>query len=66
MAPNFQSIPILNLSRAAFLQELHVAITEVGFLYISNHEVSHEASPDMKAILPRLFGLCNTKEEVAL
>lgn len=74
MASNFQSIPILDLSRAksptshsAFLQELHVAITEVGFLYISNHDVSHDAIADLKAILPRLFALDdNIKEEVAL
>ena len=74
MASSFQSIPILDLSRAkspssraAFLQELHVAITQVGFLYISNHEVSHDSISDLKSTLPRLFELNeDIKAEVAL
>jgi len=73
MTSNFQSIPIIDLSlaesptRPELLKQLHYALTQVGFLYVSNHGVPREAIQDLKDLLPRLFKLDQgTKEKVAL
>ncbi|KAJ5754383.1 Oxoglutarate/iron-dependent dioxygenase [Penicillium manginii] len=74
MSSNFQSIPIIDLSlanspatRSGLLQQLHQALIEVGFLYVSNHEVPQNVVSDLKEVLPRLFNLdLEHKEKVAL
>lgn len=74
MTSNFQTIPIIDLSLAnsptthpGLLQQLHWALTQVGFLYVSNHEVPQNVVSDLKEVLPRLFRLNQEcKEEVAL
>lgn len=71
---DFQSIPVIDLSlaksadtRPKLLQQLHHALTRVGFLYISNHDVPQDAISDLKHLLPRLFELeQETKDKVAL
>ncbi|KAJ5794981.1 Oxoglutarate/iron-dependent dioxygenase [Penicillium paradoxum] len=74
MISNFKSIPVLDLSlakspatRPQLLQELHYALTSIGFLYIKNHDVPQEAITDLKGALPTLFTLSPAqKAEVAL
>lgn len=74
MASNFQSIPVIDLSlarsfdtRPKLLRQLHHALTHVGFLYISNHEVPEDAISDLKKLLPRLFALTQeSKDKAAL
>lgn len=62
MTANFKSIPVIDLSlanspatRPKLLQELHHAITCIGFLYIKNHEVPQDIITDIKSTLPTLF-----------
>jgi isopenicillin N synthase-like dioxygenase len=74
MTSNFKSIPIIDLSlekspvtRPKLLQELHHALTCIGFLYIKNHDVPQDVISDLKYALPTLFALdAAEKEEVAL
>lgn len=74
MASNFQSIPVIDLSlansadtRPEFLEQLRHALTRVGFLYISNHDVPQDAILNLKKLLPRLFALNQeSKDKVAL
>ncbi|CAL5871423.1 uncharacterized protein PFLUO_LOCUS5673 [Penicillium psychrofluorescens] len=74
MASNFHSIPVIDLglakspsTRPELLKQLHHAITCVGFLYLSNHDVSQNIISDLRGALPALFALDEaTKEEVAL
>ncbi|KAJ5177193.1 Oxoglutarate/iron-dependent dioxygenase [Penicillium canariense] len=74
MASDFQSIPVIDLAlakspatRPILLQQLHHALTRVGFLYVSNHDVSQEAISDLKQLLPQLFELDpRSKDEVNL
>lgn len=74
MTFDFHSIPIIDLSlakspatRPKLLEQLHHALTRVGFLYISNHEVPQAAISDLKELLPRLFELDSaSKDKVAL
>jgi isopenicillin N synthase-like dioxygenase len=71
---SFTRIPVIDLAladdhrtRPTLLVDLHHAITEVGFLYISNHGVSADVTNSVKSILPRLFALSPTaKHQVAL
>lgn len=74
MANNFHSIPIIDISlakspstRPQLLQQLHHAITCVGFLYVSHHDVPHAVISDLKQALPALFALEQAaKDQVAL
>jgi isopenicillin N synthase-like dioxygenase len=73
MASNFQSIPVIDLlltkppTRPQLLRQLRQALTEVGFLYISNHGVPQSVISDLQAVLPRLFDLDQgRKDAVAL
>ena len=74
MTSNFQSIPVIDLSlakspstRPKLLKEIHYALTRVGFLYITHHDVPPKVIADLKDTLPTLFALDPaTKEEVAL
>ncbi|KAF9248222.1 hypothetical protein LCP9604111_5477 [Penicillium roqueforti] len=74
MTSNFKSIPVIDLSlanspltRPKLLQELHHALTCIGFLYITNHDVPQDVISDLKDALPKLFALDPAvKEEVAL
>ncbi|KAK4216886.1 hypothetical protein QBC37DRAFT_415971 [Rhypophila decipiens] len=63
----FTSIPILDLSlaspsgspesRTQFRSQLRHALTDVGFLYITNHGVASTVISDLVGILPELFAL---------
>ncbi|KAJ5562757.1 Oxoglutarate/iron-dependent dioxygenase [Penicillium sp. DV-2018c] len=74
MTSNFKSIPVIDLSlakspatRPKLLQELHHALTTIGFMYIKNHDVPHETITNLKQALPKLFALDATeKDKVAL
>ncbi|KAJ5836735.1 Oxoglutarate/iron-dependent dioxygenase [Penicillium robsamsonii] len=74
MTSNFKYIPVIDLSlakspitRPKLLQELHYALTCIGFLYITNHDVPQDVISDLKHALPTLFALDPAeKEEVAL
>lgn len=71
---NFTSIPIIDLGKAKdpetrpeLLRELRDVLTNVGFLYVSNHGVASAAIQDLIDALPRLFNLsAEEKTEVAL
>jgi isopenicillin N synthase-like dioxygenase len=71
---DFTSIPVIDLakannhgSRAQFLSDLRYALTNVGFLYVSNHGISETVIKDLVDVLPRLFSLPeHEKQEVAL
>ncbi|KAF5019461.1 hypothetical protein F66182_8543 [Fusarium sp. NRRL 66182] len=66
---DFTSIPILDLSLSddQVLPKLRLALADVGFLYISNHDVPSSVIDDLVQILPRLFALADeTKHEIAL
>lgn len=71
---DFTSIPIIDLSLAqnastlpVLLDELRHALTEVGFLYVSNHGVPDTTINTLVQSLPRLFALPDAaKEAVAL
>lgn len=61
---SFQEIPVIDLALAddpaslpILLSALRIALTEVGFLYISNHKVSQRVIRSLVDILPRLFAL---------
>lgn len=65
MAPsNFTCIPVIDLSNAGkketkpeLLEDLRYALTDVGFLYVSNHSVPNTVTKDLINALPRLFDL---------
>lgn len=67
MPSEFTQIPILDLSLAPTpesLTSLRHILTDVGFLYISNHGVS---SSDLVTLLPALFDLPDhAKHDIAL
>ncbi|RFU81276.1 hyoscyamine 6-dioxygenase [Trichoderma arundinaceum] len=71
---NFQEIPVIDLALAddpaslpTLLSSLRVALTEVGFLYVSNHKVPTHVIHKLVAILPRLFELSDSaKNAIAL
>ncbi|KAM5357819.1 hypothetical protein ACJZ2D_015880 [Fusarium nematophilum] len=71
---SFTQIPILDLSLAAhestlplLLHDLRIALTQIGFLYISNHGVPASATADLVRILPALFSLPDSaKRDIAL
>ncbi|KAH8701952.1 2OG-Fe(II) oxygenase [Talaromyces proteolyticus] len=79
-SPSFTSIPIIDLSLAssssaptdkqALLSQLHYALTSVGFLYVTNHNVPSKAISDLVDALPYLFSPSiltdQTKDEIAL
>lgn len=53
--------------RLKVLSDLRLAITNVGFLYVSNHGIESAVISDLIAALPRLFSLSDEeKNEVAL
>ena len=61
---SFSSLPVLDLSladdklqRPRFLQQLHEALFDVGFLYIVNHGVAESTIKNLTSMLPRLFDL---------
>ncbi|KAM7196166.1 hyoscyamine 6-dioxygenase [Rhypophila sp. PSN 637] len=64
---SFTSIPILDLSlgspsasperRTHFLSHLRHALTDVGFLYVTNHSVPSTVISNLVGILPALFSL---------
>ena len=74
MPASFSEIPTIDLSLALFpstrptlLKQLHNALVNVGFLYISNHGISDPVVNDLITILPDLFSLPeHAKEEIAL
>ncbi|KAM0552629.1 hypothetical protein ACHAPJ_007726 [Fusarium lateritium] len=66
---DFTEIPIIDLSLSddEVLAKLRVALTDVGFLYVSNHGVPQSAIDDLVHILPKLFALSDeAKKEIAL
>lgn len=71
---DFAEIPLLDLSlgdddstRQGLLNNLRTALTDVGFLYVSNHGVPQSTVAGLVEILPRLFELPHAaKEEIAL
>lgn len=70
---DFTSLPILDLSlsegddASSFLTDLRVALTDVGFLYVSNHGVPQPVIDNLVRVLPKLFALPgNAKREIAL
>ena len=70
----FSEIPILDLSQYAnqdtklnFLKSLRHALTQVGFLYVTNHGVPDNVVDEITAALPSLFSLPpEAKAEIAL
>ncbi|KAI0172179.1 Clavaminate synthase-like protein [Hypoxylon sp. FL1284] len=74
MSTAFSEIPIINLSQADdeltrpyLLDSLRYALTEVGFLYVSNHGVPAAVVDGLMETLPALFELEDgTKKGVAL
>ncbi len=74
MASHFNEIPTINLSRAddpetspKVLSDLRHALTEVGFLYVSDHGVPADVITDLVKALPALFSLPDeAKKSVAL
>ncbi|KAI0852784.1 putative hyoscyamine 6-dioxygenase [Daldinia vernicosa] len=74
MATAFSEIPIIDLSRAddksaepSLLDSLRYALTEVGFLYVSNHGVPEVVVDGLVNALPTLFELDrDAKNSVAL
>lgn len=71
---DFTTIPVIDLAKAKdtklrpkLLSDLRYAITNVGFLYVSNHGIDSAVIQDLIDALPRLFGLSEEeKNEVAL
>lgn len=71
---HFTEIPVIDLALARdpstlpdLLKQLRTALTEVGFLYVSNHGVSSKVIKDLVDVLPRLFELSNeSKKAIAL
>lgn len=74
MSSSFTSIPILDLSladspitRPELLSQLHYILTNIGFLYIKNHNVPQTTITNLITSLPPLFNLpSSSKDEVAL
>ncbi|KAI0860065.1 2OG-Fe(II) oxygenase superfamily protein [Xylaria cubensis] len=74
MTASFSTIPTLDLSQASnpeqlpnLLTDLRHALIDVGFLYITNHEVPSSVIDDLVSALPNLFNLNEeTKRAVAL
>ncbi|OTB19768.1 hypothetical protein K445DRAFT_313542 [Daldinia sp. EC12] len=74
MAASFNEIPIIDLSQAddkstnsKLLDSLRYALTEVGFLYVSNHGVPGTTINELINALPTLFKLDKeVKKSVAL
>lgn len=68
--PDFTEIPRIDLSlpdRTQLLRNLRYALTEVGFLYIENHDVPSSVISNVQNALPHLFALpAESKAEVAL
>lgn len=69
---SFQEIPVIDLALAddptslpTLLSALRIALTEVGFLYISNHKVRQQALDSLVDILPRLFALPESAKRAA-
>jgi isopenicillin N synthase-like dioxygenase len=71
---NFETIPIIDLrkvsaadTKEAVLKDFRTSLTDIGFLYVSNHGVSDMVIRDLVAALPLLFALpAEAKSEVAL
>jgi isopenicillin N synthase-like dioxygenase len=71
---SFTQIPTVDLSLAhdpstlpKLLSDLRIALTDVGFLYISNHGIPQNIIGDLKTALPTLFALRQeAKEAIAL
>ncbi|KAH7068085.1 putative hyoscyamine 6-dioxygenase, partial [Paraphoma chrysanthemicola] len=71
---NFTSIPVVDLSKAdtsttrsELLKDLRHAVTDIGFLYVSNHGVPNHVIQSLVAALPKLFSLPEEeKRKVAL
>lgn len=71
---DFTSIPIIDLAKAdisdariKLLTDLKHAVTNVGFLYVTNHGVSNIVVESLVNALPLLFSLSEQeKEHVAL
>ncbi|KAI0841203.1 Clavaminate synthase-like protein [Hypoxylon sp. FL0890] len=74
MATSFSEIPVIDLSladdestKSSLLSSLRSALTEVGFLYVSNHGVSAAVVEGLVNALPTLFDLDDeVKKSVAL
>ncbi|KAI1206496.1 putative hyoscyamine 6-dioxygenase [Annulohypoxylon truncatum] len=75
MATSFSEIPVIDLSQAnhnsttkrELLNNLRYALTEVGFLYVSNHSVPSAVVDELVNALPALFELEDeVKKSVAL
>ena len=74
MTTSFREIPIIDLSQANsesakpdLLRSLRYALTEVGFLYVTNHSVPEAVIDGLVNALPALFELGDDiKESVAL
>ncbi|KAI1397547.1 Clavaminate synthase-like protein [Hypoxylon fuscum] len=74
MAPSFSEIPIIDLSqvddesgKSSLLNSLRYALTEVGFLYVTNHSVPTTVVDGLVKALPTLFELEDeVKKAVAL
>lgn len=69
---SFQKIPVIDLALAddptslpTLLSALRFALTEVGFLYISNHKVPQQVLQNLVDILPRLFALPDSAKRAA-
>lgn len=74
MATSFSEIPVIDLSladddstKSSLLSSLRSALTEVGFLYVSNHGVQETVVDGLVNALPTLFELDGeAKKSVAL
>ncbi|KAL5617591.1 hypothetical protein FOBRF1_006339 [Fusarium oxysporum] len=65
----FTQIPVIDISSPTpqTLSNLRTALTEIGFLYISNHSVPTSTITSLINILPELFSLPpEAKQEIAL
>lgn len=73
-APAFTDIPVIDLalakdpaSRPKLLEDLRYVLTEVGFLYVSNHGVPETVIENLTKALPILFALPqDSKAAIAL
>ncbi|KAG5803677.1 hypothetical protein H9Q74_002918 [Fusarium xylarioides] len=66
---DFTQIPIIDISSPTpqTLSSLRTALTDIGFLYISNHSVPTSTITSLINILPDLFALSpEAKQEIAL
>ncbi|KAF5232679.1 hypothetical protein FANTH_12885 [Fusarium anthophilum] len=66
---DFTQIPIIDISSptSQTLSNLRTALTDIGFLYISNHSVPPSTITSLIDILPNLFALSpEAKQEIAL